>query len=85
MDKEKAKQEVKHLVEKYGKVAEEKRIGKYNEEMTKRTLSYHFSEHWVGTLRILSKFPQKKKYPENEWIMVSGLTVSPNSSLKQRH
>jgi len=36
MDKEKAKQEVRELIEKYNKVLEEKRASRYNEEMTKK-------------------------------------------------
>ena len=36
MDKERVKREISQLVEKYNKVAAEKRVGKYNEEMTKK-------------------------------------------------
>ena len=36
IDKEKAKQEIRELIAKYNKVLEEKRISKYNEEMTKK-------------------------------------------------
>ncbi len=36
MDTETIKQEIRKLVEKYNKVVEEKRVGKYNEEMTKK-------------------------------------------------
>ena len=36
MNKENAKQQIKQLVEKYNKVVEEKRVSKYNEEMTKK-------------------------------------------------
>lgn len=36
MDKENAKQQIKELLEKYSRVVEEKRIDKYNEEMTKK-------------------------------------------------
>jgi type I restriction-modification system DNA methylase subunit len=36
MDKEQAREQIKKLVEKYGILAQEKRISKYNEEMTKK-------------------------------------------------
>lgn len=35
-NKENAKQQIKELIEKYNKVVEEKRVSKYNEEMTKK-------------------------------------------------
>ena len=35
VNKESVKQQIKELLEKYNKVVEEKRFGKYNEEMTK--------------------------------------------------
>ena len=34
--KEQAKQKIRELIEKYNKVVEEKRVKKYNEEMTKK-------------------------------------------------
>ncbi len=36
MNTETIKQEIRKLVEKYNKVVEEKRVSKYNEEMTKK-------------------------------------------------
>jgi len=36
MNTEDAKQRIKELIDKYTQLAEEKRIGKYNEEMTKK-------------------------------------------------
>jgi len=36
MDKERAKEEIKKIIEKYNKAVEENRVNKYNEEMTKK-------------------------------------------------